>query len=291
MAYRRTSDGRKGRYFACSPRASDRTSSKTGRTNFQVECDDSLRPQMNLKYFSRPSIRVHSYTHDTHTNLPGFPPVSVYTCVWEKLRRAYLVGGSGPTTNDPDIALGCLCWSWSSPCGPEAPTSSSIFVFGGEASCPSAAACSGGDESAPAEHPTLADVYEASPKGTSGILVWRALTPAGVRCPGGLKDTTESDPVRDTPAPVAFPASCAASVRGSCEAENGGGNSDGIEEALLVHGGRDQRSELLADLWAFFPSRLSKCLLQVGGEGGQEGNEDGCGTATGWQRLNPQGEG
>lgn len=250
------------------------------------------------------------------------------------------MGGLGPTSNDPDIALGCLCWSWPSPVGPEghpgktsgrqvcsptltratpsqegdvptarighaavvlpssplAPTpsstSSSIFVFGGEASSPSAATCCG-VESAPAEYPKLADVYEGSPKGASGVLVWRALAPAGVRSQRDLAETTESDAVRDTPAPMAFHASCAASVRGSREADNGGGDSDDIEKVLLVHGGRDSHSELRADLWAFFPSRLSKLSLK-GSERGQGDNDEsngGCGTATGWQRLNPQGQG
>ena len=175
-------------------------------------------------------------------------------------------------------------------------TSSSIFVFGGEASGPNAASCSE-DETAAATYPKLADVYEGCPKGSSGLLVWRALTPTRVRSPPDSTEPPESDVARDVPPPMAFHASCAASIRGSCDADSADGDGNGTEKALLVHGGRGHNSEMLADLWAFVPGRLSKFLLQGEGEGGQgdtENSKGGCGggvRATGWQLLQPQGEG
>lgn len=165
------------------------------------------------------------------------------------------------------------------------PTSSgrpSILVFGGEASNP-------GDPL----YPKFADVYEATPKARSGDLVWRALTPP--RVPTPRKSTsidTEPHIAHDVPAPVAFHAFCAASV---CGAGDGDGSS-GTERALLIHGGMNQSSELLADLWAFFPGRLSSTASSGGGatrEGGDGAsvNSSYDGATTGWNRLQPQGEG
>lgn len=272
------------------------------------------------------------------------------------------MGGSGTTTNDPDIALGCFSWSSSpasavegqrqlcdtdcssrdaaavtdhsvaaAPSATVLPISSaqhvpvpalvrvstsqegdvpparighaavtlttsslrspplsrlnSIFVFGGEASNPST--CDE-DGSGPPVYPKYADVYEATPKATSGALIWRALSPPRAVSP---RDPTipDSEPHVAFPAPVAFHASCAASV-----CVGGGGNSgSGTERALLIHGGKNQSSELLADLWAFFPGRLSKVASNGGGavvEGGDGGSVNSDQT-TGWERLQPQGEG
>lgn len=282
--------------------------------------------------------------------------------------RVYLVGGSGASTSDPDIALACFSWSSSPHSSGEAqqqscnsacnsndaaavddavaaaapsatisrklPTSSvprsafgrvsasqegdvpaarighaavtlpsssqrptassrptSIFVFGGEASNPSTAHENGSGRPVCRK---FADVYEATPKAASGTLVWRALTPARVPTP---RDPTAIDAEPhvslDYPAPVAFHASCAACVSGTS-----GGGSSGTERALLIHGGINQSSELLGDLWAFFPARLSHAASNGrggAGEGGDAGrsvntNSNGDRT-TGWERLQPQGEG
>ena len=278
------------------------------------------------------------------------------------------MGGSGTASNDPDIALGCFCWSspqhpvgerrrqscvgacnnssdsaaadhivaaapsatitpirYASPApdpvlvrvtasqegdvpaarighsavtlpnpSPRSPpssrtTSTSIFVFGGEAANPSTADDNG---SGPPSHPKFADVYEATPKTPSGTLVWRALTPPRVPAPRD-PTTIDTEPIvtHDFPAPVAFHASCSASV---CGAE-GGNRSGGTERALLVHGGINQSSEMLADLWAFVPTRRSNASsndgVVDGGDGsGAYGNSNGDGT-TGWELLQPQGEG
>lgn len=161
---------------------------------------------------------------------------------------------------------------------PLSSTSALIYVFGGEAPNPSTA-----DEDGPGPrlYPKFADVYEATPKATSGTLVWRALTAPNVPTPQDPTAVdTEPHVAYDFPAPVAFHASCAASVRGA-------------ERALLVHGGISQRSELLAELWAFFPARLSSSNgAEAAGEGGDGGSVHSNGErTTGWERLQPQGEG
>lgn len=169
-------------------------------------------------------------------------------------------------------------------------TSTSIFVFGGEAANPSTE-----DEDGPEPpwYPKFADVYEATPKHPSGTLVWRALTPPRTPTPRD-PTTTDAEPhvAHDFPAPVAFHASCAASVCGT----GGGNSSGGTERALLVHGGINQGSELLADLWAFVPARRSKASSNggavEGGDGGGSVNSDSNGDrTTGWELLQPQGEG
>lgn len=196
------------------------------------------------------------------------------------------------------------------PSSPPASSSrpSSIFLFGGEA--PIASNCADEGSRSPG-YPKLGDIYEGTPKGPSGTLVWRSLTSSLTQTPqnstateaigasgNGGNVTTAPDIVIDVPAPMAFHAFCAALVRGSSGGSSGDGNSDAnVEQALLVHGGINQNLELLEDLWAFFPSRLSK--LASGGQsgvvrGGDATSVDSNGggvRATGWERLLPQGNG
>lgn len=193
---------------------------------------------------------------------------------------------------------------------------SSIFLFGGEAPTPSTSG-STDEGSIPLLYPKLGDVYEGTPKSPSGAtMVWRLLSPPGMmQTPrdepadagggrggnGGNATTIDSDADVDVPPPMAFHASCAALVR--CSNNGGGGDYSGdgssaAEEALLVHGGMDQSSELLTDLWAFFPSRLFKVASEETGGGGVRGEgtsrivgNSGGDWATGWEKLTPQGEG
>ncbi|CAM9325983.1 unnamed protein product, partial [Laminaria digitata] len=75
-----------------------------------------------------------------------------------------------------------------------------------------------------------------------GTLVWRALStgpPRDTNDAGGVGEALDVDKP-DVPFPMAFHAACAASVRG--------------KEAIVVHGGMNQSSELLGDLWALFPT-------------------------------------
>lgn len=201
---------------------------------------------------------------------------------------------------------------------------SSIFLFGGESPTPSTAAST--DEGYKSlVYPKLGDVYEGTPQSPSGTtLVWRSLSPPVMQTPredpadtsggsgnggnvgnGGNATATDPDANIDAPAPIAFHASCAALVRGSSSGGGGGSGdcdgdgSSGAEEALLVHGGMDQSLELSADLWAFFPSRISNKIPSEGtGGGGVRGENassaacnSGGDWATCWERLTPQGEG
>lgn len=163
-------------------------------------------------------------------------------------------------------------------------------------------------------YPKLADVYEGTPKSPFGTLVWRSLTSSKTQPPrdpstidtiggsgNGGNATTDSDAVVHVPAPMAFHASCAALLRGSSsggdssgDGRSGDSSSCGAEQALLVHGGMNRSSELLVDLWAFFPSRLSKVASGGTGGGGDVGSAGGNSDrdrTTGWERLLPQGEG
>lgn len=152
--------------------------------------------------------------------------------------------------------------------------------------------------------------------------MWRVLTlPAKVPSPpeastttkktggsngNGNDAATELGAAPTIPPPMAFHASCTACVPvsgsfGDPSGDKGSGESaGGIERAMLIHGGLNQTSELLGDLWAFFPGRLSS----VDGEGGERGegapgngnvgsvgsNGDANRMAR-WERLLPEGEG
>lgn len=136
------------------------------------------------------------------------------------------------------------------------PAQPKIILFGGEA-------CIRNDGG---EYPKLCDVYEGTPTEPSGTLVWRALSePPRENHTPEVPAVGESDVAPDAPVPMAFHAACAASVRG--------------EEAVVVHGGMNQSSELLGDLWAFFP----RSTLGDGDHG--NGGESIC-----WERLQPEGE-
>lgn len=133
---------------------------------------------------------------------------------------------------------------------------SKIILFGGEA-------CIRTDGG----YPKLPGVYEGTPSEPSGTLVWRALAgPPGGETKSAEVVVTESD---DGPVPMAFHAACAASVR--------------AEEAIVVHGGISQSSELLGDLWALFPR--SKPGSTSHGHGGDNSE------TFSWERLQPEGEG
>ena len=139
------------------------------------------------------------------------------------------------------------------------PSRSSIIVFGGETT------------SAVAGVPfaKLSDIYEGVPKEPSGTLVWRSLLSGDERPDDGDGGTTCAA-AAETPAPVAFHAACAVSIRG--------------EWAMIVHGGVDQNTALLGDLWAFRYRR------------GDVGRTDGAGSNEqtaefSWERLAPDGQG
>lgn len=213
----------------------------------------------------------------------------------------FLVGGSPPRNSGPDISLGLCSWSLSGrPCLPsrgngpnesiptentvdeEAATvtvlantgacqegdvpsarighsaiadlsRSTIILFAGESLIPSTNG----------SYPKLSDVYEGTPKEPSGALVWRALIDSKV---ANAEGSNLQAP--DTPAPMAFHATCAACVRG--------------ERAMLVHGGMDEGMELLGDIWAFF-------LTTELGDG--DHGKDGDTTGFSWERLVPEGAG
>lgn len=137
------------------------------------------------------------------------------------------------------------------------PAQSKIILFGGEA-------CIRNDNG---EYPKLSGVYEGTPSEPPGTLTWRALIEPS-------EETKNAEPVvvggseaePDVPVPTAFHAACVASVRG--------------EEAMVVHGGINQSSELLGDLWAFFPR------AKVG-----DGDHGHGGESFYWERLQPEGGG
>ncbi|CAM9945143.1 unnamed protein product [Scytosiphon promiscuus] len=274
----------------------------------------------------------------------------------------FLLGGSGTTTSDPDIAL--QLFSWSAPSSSEHPDGVSkkgttaatasapagtslatrtfttapvapvlkrlvssqegdvpaarighaavtlvdpasstsirparIVLFGGEASNPTPAS-SAEDGSGYVVHLKLGDVYEATAKCPSGTLVWRALavhsavldTPreastATAKVLGGVKNglaPIESEDAPKEPSPMAFHASCAAPV-------SSGGSSGDTELAMLIHGGIDQSSKLLGDLWAFFPGEVG--VESEASNVGRGGSRDCGGRAAGWERLQTEGEG
>lgn len=152
--------------------------------------------------------------------------------------------------------------------------------------------------------------------------MWRVLTfPAKVQSPSEASTTTKNtggsngngnDKITELgaapiiPPPMAFHASCAACVPGSGSfsdpsGEKGSGESGGgIERAMLIHGGLEQTSELLGDLWAFFPGRLPSVEREGGerGEGaagnggvGSVGSNGDANRMARWERLLPEGEG
>lgn len=122
---------------------------------------------------------------------------------------------------------------------------SAIFVFGGEVASTTVAA------SLPL-FAKLSDVYEGVPKDSkpgrlSGItLTWRSLAePASSTSVSAVGDPTAASNSRTNvvvtgthaPPPMAFHAACTASMND--------------EWAMIVHGGIDQNSCLLGNLWAF----------------------------------------
>ena len=134
-----------------------------------------------------------------------------------------------------------------------------IILFGGEA-------CIRTDGG----YPKLSDVYEGSPREPSGTLVWRALTGPPGETNNAEVVVGEADVVKpDGPVPMAFHAACAASVRD--------------EEAIVVHGGMNQSSELLGDLWALFPRSRPGDTSHAHGDDNSE--------TFSWERLHPEGEG
>ena len=231
--------------------------------------------------------------------------------------RVYLIGGSTTSKDGPDIALGAYRWSPSGgahhqgtassegqPDKTRTPTAeggdtatasasaavvltsckvsqtgdiptarighsavvvvhpaaqSKIILFGGEA-------CIRADGG----YPKLSGVYEGTPSDSTGALVWRAL-----EGPPQEKENVEAvvgeaggaEP--DGPVPMAFHAACAASVRD--------------KEAIVVHGGMNQSSELLGDLWALFPKSKPGNSSQGHGVGNSEMFR--------WEHLQPEGEG
>lgn len=200
-----------------------------------------------------------------------------------------------------------------------APLLSSIYLFGGEASNPTPArnGCGGSPV-----YPKLGDVYEATPKSGSAALVWRVLTlPDKVQSPpeastttkktggsngNGNEAATELGAAPIVPPPMAFHASCAACVPGSGSmrdpsGDKGSGDSGGgVERAMLIHGGLNQTSELLGDLWAFLPGRLSSADGGGGergdgaagsGDVGSVGSNGDANRMARWERLLPEGEG
>lgn len=124
----------------------------------------------------------------------------------------------------------------------------------------------------------LADVHEGTLKDpSSATLVWRILShPRSSAIADSLaNDSTPNgvDSPENAPPPMAFHASCAASVQGNW--------------AMLVHGGMDEKSELLGDLWAL---RLQSEITDGGRKNG--GDNDGSRRpGFSWERLNPEGAG
>lgn len=187
----------------------------------------------------------------------------------------------------------------------------SIILFGGEASNPTPAT-STDDDSGSLVYPKLDDVYEGIPKAPSGTLVWRALpfqravsetpreaSPATTaKVGGGAKNGVapiDSEDVPLVPSPMAFHASCAALVSSSGKSSS---NSIGdAEPAMMIHGGMDESSQLLGDLWAFFPARRSEGLppgekgAAEASDVGRRGSSGASVITTGWERLQPEGEG
>lgn len=153
---------------------------------------------------------------------------------------------------------------------------SAIFVFGGEVASISATA------SLPL-FAKLSDVYEGVPKDsnlgrlTGTTLAWRALAePASSTSVSTVGDPTAASNGKTSiavaeaqaPAPMAFHAACTASMND--------------EWVMIVHGGIDQTSRLLGDLWAFHRRRLGD--QRADSSSGYRGEFF-------WERLVPNGQG